>query len=278
MSIFMTDVNWSKDSLVEYAIQKMGITGTAAKAMSKHDLIVSVFIKRCFNNNRYVGDYGWIRQTVAFLKKKAGEKGLNIGMCGKQELLNKLFTHAYNTTTIERSLYLKPLFLREYERLTSKSLQSVVQRNFLQQEPLVQLVQQVLQDLQRTLEPLVQLVQQVLQDLQRTLEPLVLLVQQVLQDLQRTLEPLVQLVRNFQYFPGRASQDVNIYGEDTVVDQNNSAELMKELTCVVCVTNKRAIMFSDCGHFATCNECTKKLEKKCPICRLKNVNIRKIFL
>lgn len=213
MNIFIPDVNWSKDSLVEYAIQKMGISGTAAKAMSKHNLIVSVFIKRCFNNNRYVGDYGWIRQTVVFLKKKAREKGLNIGgMCGKQELLNKLFTHAYNTTTIERSLYLKPLFLREYERLTSKSLQ-VVQRNF-----------------------------------------------------------------QYQYTLESTSQAVNIYGEDTVVDQNNSAELMKELTCVVCITNKRAIMFSDCGHFATCNECTKRLEKKCPICRLKNVNIRKIFL
>lgn len=38
--------------------------------------------------------------------------------------------------------------------------------------------------------------------------------------------------------------------------------------CSICLTEEKAIIFVPCGHFATCNNCDKKLpNRKCPICR-----------
>lgn len=36
--------------------------------------------------------------------------------------------------------------------------------------------------------------------------------------------------------------------------------------CIICMDNKKEIVFMTCGHFYTCNECSLKVNK-CPICR-----------
>jgi hypothetical protein len=50
-----------------------------------------------------------------------------------------------------------------------------------------------------------------------------------------------------------------------------------ELTCVICMVNKKSTVFIDCGHFAVCFECSKKC-MKCPICSKVSKNILKVYL
>jgi len=38
--------------------------------------------------------------------------------------------------------------------------------------------------------------------------------------------------------------------------------------CLICYCNKKSVVFFPCGHFYTCGDCSKKIEK-CPICREK---------
>lgn len=46
-------------------------------------------------------------------------------------------------------------------------------------------------------------------------------------------------------------------------------DLETKITCVVCRSNVRNIVFSPCNHLATCISCAKNplLDKKCPLCR-----------
>lgn len=49
----------------------------------------------------------------------------------------------------------------------------------------------------------------------------------------------------------------------------NDQEIKKieiELTCSICLLNKKTILFQNCGHFATCFTCSKIVKNKCPIC------------
>lgn len=50
-----------------------------------------------------------------------------------------------------------------------------------------------------------------------------------------------------------------------------------ELTCVICIANKKSMVFVDCGHFAVCFKCSKQCVK-CPICSKVSKNILKVFL
>ena len=36
--------------------------------------------------------------------------------------------------------------------------------------------------------------------------------------------------------------------------------------CAICMTNEKCMIIVPCGHYYTCTECTKKINK-CPICR-----------
>ena len=61
----------------------------------------------------------------------------------------------------------------------------------------------------------------------------------------------------------------------------NEKEIKKteiELTCSICLVNKKTILFESCGHFATCFKCTNVVEKKCPICAKKSENIIRVYL
>lgn len=60
----------------------------------------------------------------------------------------------------------------------------------------------------------------------------------------------------------------------------NKKELEKveiELTCVICMVNKKSMVFVDCGHFSVCFRCSKQCTK-CPICSKTSKNILKVYL
>ena len=60
-------------------------------------------------------------------------------------------------------------------------------------------------------------------------------------------------------------------------DSTKLLESFKEDKCVICISNSPNIMFCDCGHLITCEECFKKLNNnKCLKCRKENHIIRKI--
>ncbi|CCV01769.1 Putative IAP [Invertebrate iridescent virus 22] len=59
----------------------------------------------------------------------------------------------------------------------------------------------------------------------------------------------------------------NIKKENLKV-QMNVKDLENKITCVVCQTNTRNVIFGPCNHLATCISCSKNpLLKKCPLCR-----------
>jgi hypothetical protein len=61
----------------------------------------------------------------------------------------------------------------------------------------------------------------------------------------------------------------------------NEQEIKKleiELTCSICLVNKKTILFESCGHFATCFKCTNIVKKKCPICNKESQNTIRVFL
>jgi hypothetical protein len=224
---YYLNINHTKDFLVNVA-ENTGIPGAAS--MTKHNIIVCLFIKKCFDNNKYVGDYSWFRQSIGYLKKVAKEKRISVTNNDKHQILEKLFSHAY-THTVDDQMS-KFSFLNEYQRLTSEMLDPVFQMNL---------------------------------DYDYEIPDY---------DYEIPETPITATTSSI----ATASSEVNdSYGEDVVVDQNNNSELTKELTCVVCATNKRAVVFSECKHFVTCNDCTKKLEKKCPVCRTQNYNVSRIF-
>lgn len=50
--------------------------------------------------------------------------------------------------------------------------------------------------------------------------------------------------------------------------QMNVKDLETKITCVVCQSNTRNVIFRPCNHLATCISCSKNpLLKKCPLCR-----------
>jgi hypothetical protein len=58
--------------------------------------------------------------------------------------------------------------------------------------------------------------------------------------------------------------------DDLKKDEDISDKNLQELTCTICLANKRKVVFIDCNHFATCFNCAKTISqqsKKCPICR-----------
>ena len=40
--------------------------------------------------------------------------------------------------------------------------------------------------------------------------------------------------------------------------------------CVICWANTPEMYFRDCGHAVACLECSKILQRRCPMCRVKS--------
>lgn len=47
--------------------------------------------------------------------------------------------------------------------------------------------------------------------------------------------------------------------------------------CVVCLNAKKEIMITPCNHICLCEECAKKIEKNCPVCRTQISGRNKVF-
>jgi hypothetical protein len=61
----------------------------------------------------------------------------------------------------------------------------------------------------------------------------------------------------------------------------NKEEIKKaeiELTCSICLVNKKTVLFESCGHFATCFKCTNIVKKKCPICNKESQHTIRVYL
>lgn len=61
----------------------------------------------------------------------------------------------------------------------------------------------------------------------------------------------------------------------------NDQEIKKieiELTCSICLLNKKTILFQNCGHFATCFTCSKIVKNKCPICSKTSQKTIRVYL
>ena len=57
----------------------------------------------------------------------------------------------------------------------------------------------------------------------------------------------------------------------------NIIRSFKDDKCIICLSTNPTILFCDCGHTCTCEECYILLdENKCPKCRTNNKTIRKI--
>lgn len=54
-------------------------------------------------------------------------------------------------------------------------------------------------------------------------------------------------------------------------DNEEDEEEEDQMTCIICITNNRNMVFSKCKHMPCCLECSLKLENKCPICREKSI-------
>lgn len=56
--------------------------------------------------------------------------------------------------------------------------------------------------------------------------------------------------------------------KENLIVQKNIKDLETKITCVICLTNTRNIIFGPCNHLATCISCSKNPSlKKCPLCR-----------
>lgn len=51
----------------------------------------------------------------------------------------------------------------------------------------------------------------------------------------------------------------------------------EKLACCVCMSNRKCVLFETCNHLSVCFSCSKKLNGKCPLCRLENQKTRIIF-
>lgn len=47
--------------------------------------------------------------------------------------------------------------------------------------------------------------------------------------------------------------------------------------CTICLTNKKCVVSSPCGHIVSCVSCAKQLQPKCPMCRARINQLVKVF-
>lgn len=74
------------------------------------------------------------------------------------------------------------------------------------------------------------------------------------------------------------SHNGNVESPPSINADIEASENDKE--CIICMTNKKQVVFNPCGHYNTCFECTDKIvkgDKKCPVCRKIIVTSIKVF-
>jgi hypothetical protein len=84
------------------------------------------------------------------------------------------------------------------------------------------------------------------------------------------------------------NNDVNLHREilpstvqltETRIVEFNDEKVQpdSELLCLVCLDNKRVILFEPCNHLCTCNQCSKEIQK-CPLCNIEINNKKLIYI
>jgi hypothetical protein len=74
------------------------------------------------------------------------------------------------------------------------------------------------------------------------------------------------------------SDDGDVPEGDQNKIRSNILEMENKITCVICQSNERKILFSPCNHLATCIACSKNpLLKNCPLCRTEFDKLIRVF-
>lgn len=83
---------------------------------------------------------------------------------------------------------------------------------------------------------------------------------------------------------GKPCNEANCTCETCQVEKENAKvrsniqELENKVTCVICQSNERKVLFSPCNHLATCIACSKNaLLKNCPLCRTEFNKLTRVF-
>lgn len=65
----------------------------------------------------------------------------------------------------------------------------------------------------------------------------------------------------------------------TKLKPNDEKEEDEDKACILCLTNKKNIAFSPCGHIISCQTCSQKLSNnKCPICKTNIETYLRVFV
>jgi hypothetical protein len=60
--------------------------------------------------------------------------------------------------------------------------------------------------------------------------------------------------------------------------KSNIQEMENRITCIICQSNEKKVLFSPCNHLATCIACSKNtLLKNCPLCRKQFDKLTRVF-
>jgi hypothetical protein len=66
---------------------------------------------------------------------------------------------------------------------------------------------------------------------------------------------------------------------DVLDIMNGSSEEKKDrMECVICMDNRKNIIIKPCNHLCCCEECSKNIGDKCPICRTNVKKIEKVYI
>ena len=75
--------------------------------------------------------------------------------------------------------------------------------------------------------------------------------------------------------------NVNVNDSNNTSITTNDQNILQQLECIVCLTNKRTHIIKECNHFVLCQECSINIfnsDKKCPMCRCQMiVPAKKVF-
>lgn len=63
----------------------------------------------------------------------------------------------------------------------------------------------------------------------------------------------------------------------TKLDHKDEETKNEELSCCVCLSNRKCVLFDTCSHIPVCFSCSKNLKGKCPLCRLENQKTRLVY-
>jgi hypothetical protein len=75
------------------------------------------------------------------------------------------------------------------------------------------------------------------------------------------------------------SQNDTVEGSVSVSITTVTQDEPSQLTCVICLTNQRSLLFTPCNHLCTCSTCgIHNSITNCPICRVVIVNRMVVYL